>query len=173
MTIDVILTAEIFKRFSFFDTMIRKKMWRSPALFAAILGISACICYLMHHVDGAVMLGTVLLVVGLGFPVAYFASFALSLHKQITTYGLTRPQKVYTLHLSKNMDGISVENEREQVKYRWDNVFHVYRDKYATYLFMNPQRGFILPHTCTEDNAAQLWQLLEQTLPQNKITVLK
>ena len=173
MTIEVTLTAKIFKRFTFFDTFIRKKMWRSPAIFAGILGVCGCICFLMNHVDGAVMLGCVLLIVGLGFPTSYFINFALSLRKQITVYGLTTPKKVYTLHLTKKADGISVENEREHVDYKWENVYHVYRDKEATYLFMSAQRGFILPHACTDDNAAKLWKLLERTLPKHKRTVLK
>lgn len=173
MTIEVNLTAEIFKRFTFFDTFIRRKMWRSPATFSGILGVCAIICFLMNHVDGAVMLGTVLLVVGLGFPATYFITFALSLRKQITAYGLTSPKKVYTLHLTQKAEGISVENEREHVEYKWENVYHVYRDKQATYLFMSAQRGFILPHACTDDNAAQLWKLLERMLPKQKLTVLK
>ena len=173
MTIEVTLTAEVFKRFTLFDTFRRRKMWRSPAIFAAILGVSGCICFLMRHVDGAVMLGCVLLMIGLGFPASYFANFSRSLQKQIKTFGLTTPKKVYTLHLSKKAEGIAVENEKEHVDYKWKDVYHVYRDKNATYLFMSPQRGFILPHACTDDNAAQLWKLLERTLPKNKLTILK
>ena len=173
MTIEVNLTAAIFKRFTFFDTFIRRKMWRSPATFAGILGVCGIICYLMHHVDGAVMLGTVLMIVGLGFPATYFITFALSLRKQIVAYGLTAPKKVYTLHLTKKAEGITVENEREHVDYKWENVYHVYRDKQASYLYMSAQRGFILPHTCTDDNGAALWKLLERTLPKQKLTILK
>lgn len=172
MTIEVNLTAEIFRRFTFFDTFIRRKMWRSPAIFAGILGTCGCICFLMNHVEGAVMLGCVLLIVGLGFPASYFINFALSLRKQITAYGLTTPKKVYTLVLTPQAKGISVENEKEHAEYRWDNVYHVYRDKNATYLFMNAHRGFILPHACTEDNAAQLWELLDRKLPKHKRTVV-
>lgn len=173
MTIEVTLTAEAFRRFTLFDTFRRRKMWRSPAIFAAILSASACICFLMNHVDGAVMLGSVLLIIGLGFPASYFANFSRSVQKQIKSFGLTTPKKVYTLHLTKQTDGISVENEKEQVDYKWENVYHVYRDKNATYLYMSAQRGFILPHACTEDDGAKLWKLLKRTLPERKLTILK
>lgn len=173
MTIEVTLTAEAFRRFTLFDTFRRRKMWRSPAIFAAILSASACICFLMRHVDGAVMLGSVLLIIGLGFPASYFANFSRSVQKQIKSFGLTTPKKVYTLHLTKQADGISVENEKEQVDYKWENVYHVYRDKNATYLYMSAQRGFILPHDCTEDDGAKLWKLLKRTLPERKLTILK
>ena len=172
MTIDVHLTAEVFRRFTLFDTFKRRKMWRSPATFAAILGVSGCICLLMHHVDGAVLLGCVLLMVGLGFPASYFANFSRSMQKQIKAFGLDKPKKVYTLHLTKSSEGISVRNEKEHVDYKWENVFHVYRDKQATYLYMNPQRGFILTHADTDDNGASLWKLMEQMLPKNKLTIL-
>ena len=172
MTIEVNLTAELFRRFTLFDTFTRRKMWRSPAIFAAILGASGCICLLMHHVDGAVLLGCVLLLIGLGFPASYFSNFSRSMQKQIKTFGLDKPKKVYTLHLTKSSEGISVRNEKEHVDYKWENVFHVYRDKQATYLYMNPQRGFILTHADTDDNGAKLWKLMEQMLPKNKLTIL-
>ena len=173
MTIDVNLTAELFKRFTLFDTFKRRRMWRSPAIFAAILGTSGCICLLMHHVDGAVLLGCVLLLIGLGFPASYFSNFSRSLQKQIKAHGLNKPKKVYTLYLSKKAEGISVENEKEHVDYKWENVYHVYRDKNATYLYMNAQRGFIIPHNCIPEGPDKLWNLLEHTLPKQKLTVLK
>ena len=66
MTIEVNLTAELFRRFTLFDTFTRRKMWRSPVIFASILTVCGCICFFMRHVDGAVLLGCVLLFVGLG-----------------------------------------------------------------------------------------------------------
>ena len=170
MTIEVNLTAEEFKRFTLFDVLRRRKMWRSPATFAGILGFCACICFFMHHVDGAVMLGTVLLIVGLGMPFVYFATFFSSVHKQAHTLGL--PKKVYALHLTEKADGISVENDHEHADYRWKDVHHVYRGKTATYLFMTPARAFILPHSCVEEGPDALWQLMEKKLSAKQYTVL-
>ena len=173
MTIEVNLTAEIFKRFTLFDTFTRRKMWRSPVIFASILSVCGCVCFFMRHVDGAVLLGCVLLFVGLGVPLNYFMTFGKSLSKQISAYGLTSPKKVYTLHLTQKAEGIRVENEREQVSYKWDNVYHVYRDKEATYLFMSATRGFILPHACIEEGPDALWKLIEKKLPAGKYSRIK
>ena len=171
MTIAVTLTAEVFRRFTLFDTFRRRKMWRSPAIFAAILCSCALVCYAMHHVDGAVMLGTVLLIVGLGMPITYFLSFFLSLRSQCKTQGL--PKQVYTLCLTQSAKGIAIDNGREHADYAWKDVFHVYRDKDATYLFMAPNRAFILPHACLEEGPDALWALLTKKLPAGKRTMLK
>lgn len=169
MIIPVELSAEVFRRFTIFDILRRRKVWRSPVIFATILGISAVVCFLMHHVDGAVFLGSVLLAVGLGMPVIWFSSFFLSIPKQIQQLGLIRPQLVYTITLSP--EGIGAKNEKEQVQYKWKEAHHAYRDLLATYLYITPERAFILPHTCVEDSD-QLWDLLKQKLPEEKRTVL-
>lgn len=173
MKIDVILTAEIFRRFSTFDTLRRRQAWKSPAIFASILSACAIICYIMHQVDGAVLLGTVLLVVGLGMPFVYFLSFYLSVGDQIKKMSLKRnPLHVYTLTLTEAADGIQVENGKERASYKWKQVHHAYRNKLDTYLFITPQRGFILPDTCVED-VDELWQLLVKKLSTERCTDLR
>ena len=171
MTIEVNLTAEEFKRFSLFDTFRRRKMWRAPVTFASILSVSALICFIMHQVEGAVMLGSVLLLVGLGMPISYFTAFFTSLGRQVQSLGL--PKKVYALYLTEKSNGIAIENDREHADYKWKDVFHVYRYKTATYLFMTPDRAFILPHSCVDAGADALWQFMEKKLPAGKCTVLK
>lgn len=169
MRIEVFLTAEEFCRFTMFDTFRRRKMWRSPVIFAAILSACAAVCYYMHHVEGAVLLGTVLLIVGLGMPISYFVSFFFSLFKQIRTQAL--PRNVYTLTLTDAKE-FHIENETEQVDYPWKKVHHAYRGKMATYLYVTPARAFILPHYFVEGGAPELWKLLSKKLPSEKQTVL-
>lgn len=172
MTIECTLTEAIFRRFTMFDMMRRRKVWRSPVTFAAIMSTSAVICFIMHHVDGAILLGTVLLVVGLGMPLVYFISFFSSLRKQILQQGLKRPRAFYTFCLTEKFDGIGIRNETEQTSYKWKDVHHVYRDTIATYLFMTPQRGFIIPHTCIEEGPNELWKLIDKKIPAERRTVL-
>lgn len=172
MIIEANLTEEIFRKFTMFDMLRRRKAWRSPAIFASILGVSASICFIMHHVEGAVMLGTVLLIVGFGMPLVYFVSFFSSLRKQILQLGLKRPRVFYTLCLTEKADGIGVRNETEQASYKWKDVHHIYRDTLATYLFMTPQRAFILPHTCIEEGPDELWKLFEKKIPKERRTIL-
>lgn len=172
MTIPVNLTEEAFRRFTVFDVLKRRKAWRPPVVFASIMAVSAAICYWMNHVDGAILLGNVLLTIGLGMPVVYFITFFSSLRKQVLKHGLSRPQLVYTLELTHKAEGIVVSNEKEQATYQWKQVFHVYRDTIATYLFMTPDRGFILPHTCIEEGPEELWKLLEKKIPKERRTII-
>lgn len=173
MKINVLLTAELFVRFTLFDILKRRKMWKSPAIFAGILSPCALVCYLMNHVDGAVMLGTVLLIVGLGMPIFYFADFFLSLRKQVIAQGLKRPQNVYNLELTKEKKGIHISNGKESADYAWKDVYHVYRDTICTYLYMTPARAFLLPHTCLGDHEPdELWALITSQIPAEKTTVL-
>lgn len=172
MTIRVMLNAETFRRFTIFDFMKRRKAWKSPATFASIMSISACICFIMKHVEGAVMLGTVLLIVGLGMPALFLLNFHKSLKSQILANGLTRPQEVYTLDLDEKSNKIHVKNQTEQAEYPWNKIHHVYRDTLATYLFITPQRAFILPHTCVEE-PEDLWALIHKKVPQEKTTDLR
>lgn len=171
MKIEVTLTKEEYRRFFIFDYLIRRKLWRSPALFAAILGVSAVICFCMGHVDGSAFLGSVLLVVGLGVPLVYFINFFNTLRLQIKTYKL--PRTVYTLELTNDKNGIKVYNDSEKVEYAWSKIYHVYRNKTASYLFITQSRGFVIPHYFVPGGADALWQLLERCVSAEKLTPLK
>ena len=172
MKIDVILSESLFRRFTMFDILKRRKMWRSPVIFASILSSCACVCFIMHHIDGAVLLGSVLLLVGLGMPCVYFSTFFASLNKEIKNQNLKPPRQVYTLELSDKPDGIFIRNKTEKVSYKWEQVFHVYRDKTATYLFLTAYRGFILPHDCISESSEALDEFLSRMLPENRYTIL-
>ncbi len=173
MKINTVLTERIFRRFTIFDTVLRKKIWRGPALFALVLTICAGACFYMHRVRGAAMLGGVLLAVGLGVPLVYFGTFFHSVSRQVQELGLKRPRPVYSLELTDQPLGILVSNEQETARYRWDSVYHAYRDADATYLYITPERALILPHSCVENqDAAALWALLIACLPAERCTVL-
>lgn len=171
MTIEVNLSGDEFRRFTIFDLLRRRKQWRGPVLFAAILGISAVLCFSRAPQQGAMLLGNILLTIGIGLPCLYFAYFFSSLKRQIRQQGLIRPQKVYTVTLKDNNEGIFADNEREKLTYNWKNVFHAYRNLTATYLFLTPQRALILPHSCLDD-PDELWALITKKLPKEKCTVL-
>ena len=170
MKIKVRLNEREFIKFSWFDAFRRKKIWRRPALFAAILIAAAAICFAMHERRGAVLLGGVLLVVALGLPAVYFLSFYLSLRRQGA--GLAGGKPVYTLELHDDSRGITVDNGEEHAAYPWEQVFHVYRHKNASYLYMTPQRAFLIPHSCVRGGADGLWSLLGRWIPENRRTVV-
>lgn len=169
MTIDVELSGSEFRRFTVFDVLKRRKLWRGPVIFAAILGASAAICLSFPSKPGALLLGNVLLTIGLGIPCVYFAFFFSSIRRQIRQQGLTRPQKVYTVTLTENAKAITAVNGKETVRYEWKSLFHAYRADTAVYLYTAPNRALILPYSCMEE-PEKLWQLLEKKLPAGKVT---
>ena len=72
LTLEARVTPEVFREFAFFDTFRRQKRWRGPALFALMMGGFAAVCFALRESrEQAVLIGTVLLVVGLGLPAAY------------------------------------------------------------------------------------------------------
>lgn len=148
MKVEVRLNEKDFIRFSWFDALRHKKVWHKPALFAAILGAAAGVCFILHNRRGAVLLGCVLLVVALGLPAAWFLSFYLSLRKQAKAAGLSGGKYAYTLELYDDDRGIVVDNGSEHAAYPWEQVFHVYRNETASYLYITPQRAFLIPHDC-------------------------
>ena len=170
MKIKVTLSGKEFVRFSVFDAFHRKKIWLRPALFAAILGAAAAVCFVMRQRQGAVLLGGVLLGVAVVLPAAYFLSFFLSLRGQVRKDGLDRPKYVYTLELHDSSGGIEVDNGREHAVYPWDQVFHAYRRPSAAYLYITPQRAFLIPYGCVEGGADGLWALIERRIPEGRRT---
>lgn len=171
MVIEVNLSGREFRSFTVFDVLKRRKQWRGPMLFAAILGVSAVLCFTRSETRGAVLLGNVLLTVGLGLPCIYFSYFFSSISRQIRQQGLSRPQHVYTITLEDKRKGILADNHREKLEYEWKSVHHAYRNLTATYLYLTPQRALILPHTCVEDPDA-MWALIEKRAGKEKCTVL-
>jgi len=125
----------------------------------------------MHDIQGAVLLGTALLIVGIGLPAVYFLNFFLSLRKHAFDKGLSTEKYVYTLELS-NDDGITVDNDYEHAVYPWEQVFHVYRNTNASYIYITPQRAFLIPHACIPGGPDVLWELIRHKVPADRQTVL-
>lgn len=170
VNIQVRLDEREFMKFSWFDALRHKKVWRRPALFAAILGAAAMACFVLHDRRGAVLLGSVLLVVALGLPGAYFLSFFLSLRRQ--SAGLAGGKYVYTIELYDDGRGITVDNGNEHTAYFWEQVFHVYRTQTACYLYITPQCAYLIPHDCAAKGSEELWALIQRWVPADRRTML-
>lgn len=173
MIIDVLLNKTEFLRFGCFDALYCRKVWRTPAVLAAIFSICAVICFLMPQRQGSVLLGIVLMTVGLGLPAVYFLSFYLSLRKQAVKEGLTETRHIYTIELCGSDNRIVVDNGRERAAYPWSQVFHVWQTSTAAYLYITPQRAFLIPYTCVADRAECMWELIASKVPKERYTILK
>ena len=160
MKVQVRLSERDFLKFSMFDAFVHKKGWLRPALFAAILGAAAGVCFLLRERRGAVLLGAVLLVVALGLPAAWLLSFFLSVRRQARDQGLAGGKYVYTLDLGEKE--LAVDNGHERASYPWGRIFRVYRRPDAACLYINPQRAFLLPYSCAGEEGEAVARRLEQ-----------
>lgn len=168
MKMSVYLDEKVFRSFTVFDILSRRKYWKSPVIFASIMTFSALVCFLMHDIDGAVLLGSVLSVIGLGMPVIYFTTFFSSLKKQVGLQKLDPPRNVYDIELVDRADGIVVSNEKEHACYRWKDAWMAYKSLDAIYLFITSERGFILPYSCMEEGASSWWGFIAKHLGEKK-----
>ena len=136
--------AKIFRRFAYFDTYRLKKRYRAPLGFLAImLAFALCCFFVAADKPQARLLGTVLLVVGLLLPLAYFLMFELSVRAQ--TSKLKQPQKAYTLTLTEEREGVQISNGKEQVKLPWNKIYGAYRLAGCIYLYAHPTKAFLMP----------------------------
>lgn len=152
---------QTFLRFAMYDNFIRKRAWRSPALFAAILTGFALICFAGRRTHAqAALLGGVLLGVGLLLPLTWFGMYFFSLLRQAKRSGLSadRPQYFVTLSPEK----LHVEKGAEQADFPWAGVFLACRVKGCLYLYVSPTRAFLLPD-CEKTERA--WALITAALP--------
>ena len=170
--ISVIMDDKIFRRFTIFDNIYRKRIWVSPVIFATIMSAFALVCFVMRgRADGAVMIGCVLLIIGLGLPAAFMRVLFKSTEAQIKAMGLERARPVYSLRLSREPDGVQVTNGGEltgHVEYEWGGMFGAYRVHGCTYLYVKSNKAFLLPDEQAE-GGSDIWSLLIDMLPKEKL----
>ena len=160
METKVVLDSRTFREFTIFDMLARRKAWKSPVTFASIMTISAIVCFIMHKTDGAVLLGSILLMIGLGMPIVYFSTFFLNLKEEIKKQNLSQGRYVYTINLDSS--AIHVRNENEEATYQWEKAYHAYRNYDAIYLYITSERAFILPSEKSEQDKA--WDLISKKM---------
>ena len=153
------IDAKTFRRFAYFDAYRLKKRYRTPVTFLALMLFFAACCFLVAgRKPGAMMVGSVLLIVGLMLPLAYFLSFALSVRAQ--TQELKQPRKAYTLTLTDEANGVHVANAKEQVTLPWNKIYGAYRLPGCIYLYAHPTKAFLLPDGQASVTADELFAFL-------------
>ena len=152
-----------FTRFAVYDSLVRKKGWRSPALFALIMSAFAAICFAGRSTHAqATLLG--LLGVGLLLPLCWFGMFFASVNRQAKRSGLSPDRTQYVVTLAQ--DKIHVTKGKEAADFAWDAVHLVYRDKGCVYLYVSPTRAFLLPDG---EKAEKVWEILTARVAPEKV----
>lgn len=163
ITVPVLMDYKTLRKFSLFDTFILKKHWIRPAVFGAIFLVFAIICFGATGKEQNWLLGTVMLLIGLGMPAVYICTFLSGVKGQAKKLKL--PRKVYTLTFSHS--GVHIVNDLkpdEQVDLDWKKIPAAFRRKNAIYLYAAPTRAFILPDGQGDESADALWDMMEKYL---------
>lgn len=165
ITVRVVMDAKTFRSFALFDSLLRRRLWRAPALFAGILLFFALLCFLLRErAEQAALLGVVLLAVGLGLPAVYFFTFLRSVRMQIRKLKLDRPRPVYTVTISA-AEGVRAAVKKESACYRWEDLHSAYRRNGCIYLYVSAQRAYLLPEPQITGGVEDLWRLLGEKMP--------
>ena len=157
------IDAKTFRRFAYFDAYRLKKRYRTPVTFLSLMLFFAVCCFLVAgRKPGAMMVGSVLLIVGLMLPLSYFLSFELSVRAQ--TKALKHPRKAYTLTLTDDKEGVRIENGKEQVTLPWNKIYGAYRLPECIYLYAHPTKAFLLPDGQASVTADELFAFLTEQI---------
>lgn len=159
ITVPVRMDYKTLRRFSLFDTFILKKFWIRPAIFGVAFVIFAIICFAATDKQQNWLLGTVMLVLGVGMPAVYVGMYLSQVKQQAKKLRL--PRKVYTLTL--NDECVRIANnmkQEEQVTLEWEKIPAAFRCKKAVYLYAAPTRAFILPDGQADAPADEVWAMI-------------
>ena len=167
LTIACKIDQNTFKNFAVFDTLVRKKGWRNPALFALIMSAFTVVCFLGRKTHAqAVLLGGVLLGIGIILPLVWFGMFFSSVKRQAARSGLSPDKTQYFVTLSG--EKIHVEKGKETADFQWKDAYLARRVKGCIYLYVSQNRAFLLPDC---DETDQAWEIITAKMEPGKIQV--
>lgn len=167
ITVPVRMDYKTLRDFSLFDTFILKKHWLKPTIFGVAFVIFAIICFAATDKEQNWLLGTVMLLIGLGMPAVYVGMFLSQVKSQAKKLKL--PRKVYTLTCSTECIRITNNlKQEEQVTLEWPKIPAAFRCKKAIYLYAAPTRAFILPDGQADATPDEVWAMMESNLREGR-----
>ncbi|MDE7035349.1 MAG: YcxB family protein [Eubacteriales bacterium] len=170
--IDVIMDGAVFRDFLLFDSFKYRKLWKRPLFFAVMFVIFSLLCFAMQGIrEQAALLGTVLLVIGLGLPLIYFMMFFRTVADQVKRLKLDKPRLFYTILLTDAEDGIIMSaRNAEDRRFRWADAERAYRSGDVVYLYVSQGSAVVLPFKDVKGGGDALWKYLGERLGEGKLT---
>ena len=161
--IHVRLNAQAFRRYCAFDTFRRQRRWYMQ-VFVAMLLITASLALLLgakaHPGPAAVLMG-----LGFAVPMVVFGLYFIQIEAQVAAQNLKASPAVYSLKFQEK--GITVTNDQKKeppMELEWSRIWGAFRRPDSIYLYVNPQRAFILPDGQASVSPEVLWNFLRQQL---------
>ena len=168
ITVHVRLDAKSFRRYCAFDTFRRQRRWYAPVLIAMLL-ITVSLSGLLGVVPLSESASGVLMGLCIAVPLVVFGLYFIQIEAQVASQGLKSAPAVYSLALGT--EGVKVTNDQEKepaVELDWAQLWGAFRRPDAIYLYVNPQRAFILPDGQASASPDELWRFLQKRLGPEK-----
>ena len=168
ITVKVKLDEKTFKRFAVFDMFIRRKKWIRPVVFFLLMTVFAAAALLIGREQSG-MIAAVLLVVGISLPLVYAGTFLSQVNIQAARQKLKPAREVYTVILRE--EGITAENssrEEGTLEMPWDKVAQAFRKKECIYLYVTPEKAFLLPAKQADAPDHDVWDFIREHLGKDK-----
>lgn len=174
ITVSSRIDTKAFTDFALFDTLIRQKRLRSPAIFTGIFLVFALLCFAMHgRAEQAMLLGFVMLAIAILLPAAYLGMFYYSIRQKAKELKLDSPHLSYTVNMTDAADGITIntpDNRGGTLRVRWSQVHHAYRAKSCIYFYVSARQAFLLPDGQANLTPDELWEYLKAHLQESQYT---
>lgn len=158
ITVEANISSDNFVKFALYDTFVMRKRWRTPALFAAIMGGFSLLCFtLLRNREQSSLLGLVLLSVGLVLPTVWVLMFIVSARAQARSSKLTPYKAQYTVTFSEN--GFEVVKDKEHAKFTYGDIKRLVRRRDCVYIYVDAGRAFLLPDSAEQRAALERFGL--------------
>ncbi len=162
MVVTSVIDAETFREYAIYNALRWQKQWRRPAVFALSFLVFAALAFSrVGKVEGAALLGGVLLAVGLGLPAVYFGAFLHSVRRQARQ--LDPREIAYTVTLSDA--GVAVRKGKQNASYTWETLCAACRLKRCVCLYVDAQHALLL----TGGDGARIWAYITRRIAAEKL----
>ena len=162
--IHVRLDAATFRRYCAFDTFRRQRRWYWPVLIGMVL-ITVALAGLLRLAPMSESAAGVLMGLGIAIPAVIFGLYVVQIEAQIARQGLKQAPAVYSLRLDAG--GVRVTNDQKEeppVELGWDRLWAAFKRSDAVYLYVSPERAFILPDGQASVSHEALWTFMKKHL---------
>ncbi len=156
----------VFKQFSFFNSFILDGKYRPIVIFPLVMFLVGIFFLIKENYGFA----STMLSLGALYIIGYFLIYQNGLRQQISRFKLDSDVNVYTLQCDSN--GVNIFNEKEKTRILWNEIHMLYVYKTNFYLYIAPQRAFIMPFKdITGGTAEDFLAFFRSILPADKIAL--
>lgn len=172
--IDVSLDERSYRSFAVFDRLVRTGSWKRPLAFLLAFVVLATVSFIAAASgrQGALLLGSVLMVIGIVFPVSHYVRFISGLSQWIARLGLKGKSKrfAYTLKFREDPRALIVQDaNKARLVFPWKDLHGVWRRKNAVYLYVEAGKAYIVPPSVEKEKRDAAWELLRQVVPRDRV----